>query len=836
MKKLSFRSIRHEILFFGAIALIVVSCAIIGYASLSQYTISVQSSFSQVKSLSSDQAITLKDEINRAFEIDRTLAGSLNGSFTTGNKPSRESVQAMIYGLMTRYPQYNGIYVVLEPDVWDKNDIAYKGKEGTDDTGRFMAYYSRDIAGNPKLDKVYSYNEGEDGSDFYQVPKKTLKEFVTEPYPWDIQGRKILLSSVVVPIIVDGKFVGIAGIDLPLENIQGLADAVHSYENTAKIYFISNDGIVTGATGYQDSVGKALGESAIPLSGQAQSILSDIQKGRNEVFENKGTITAYTPVQIGNSEKPWSVILTVPVDVATAQARMNTIILLIIGGVCTCIGLLLLFVAARGIARPIEQITSHADIIAQGELGDEIVIERDDEIGRLADSFRRMLSSLQGKALAADGIAAGDLSVDIPISSDHDLLGLSMITMRDTIKKMADTVTLLAHQATEGNLQVRGDNTQFKGDYQKIVSGINETLDAVIRPVNGAMALAEVYASGDYTARFDPGIPVSGSFITLRDSMDQIGQQSAAAVSGVKEQIVSVVGSIEETTASLEEVSASSTKLASSSNEVSSLADTSLDGVSQILRAMDDLSVNITNVAEMTDTVASVTRTTDELSTKGSILAKQAEQKMRNITSSIDDSSQTMSEMSGQMEQIGQIVRIISDIADQTNLLALNAAIEAARAGEAGRGFSVVADEVKTLAIESQQSAEKITTMITTLQHQSEDASNAMFKSSTEVTSGNQAVNETLDLFSKIVAQVEQISELVSTVAASAEEQAAAVQEITAGVHELEERVKKTAEEAVSSAAATEETSAALDQIARSVSVVAQATDHINREMGRFRV
>lgn len=836
MKYITFKSIRQEILCYGAIALIIVSAAIIGYASISQYTISVEGSFANVKAISVEQSISLKEEIDKAFEMDRTLAGSMAGSLSTGKKPSREDVQAMVYGLMTRYSQYNGIYIILEPGVWDGKDAEYKGKPGTDDSGRFMAYYSRDASGNPKLDFVYNYGEGEDGSEYYQIPKKTLKEAVTEPFPWDIQGRKILLASVVAPIIIDGKFVGIVGVDLPLENVQGLADGMTAYNKTASITFISHGGIVTGATGLPDSVGKPLAEAGIPLSDHADSILKDIQSGRNDVRQNEGKIVAYTPVQIGNSENPWSVILAVPVDVATAQARINTVILIILGLIFTIIGLALLYVAARGIARPIEQITSYADTIAEGELGDEITIIRKDEIGRLADSFRRLQSSLQGKALAADGIAAGDLSVDIPVTSSHDMLGTSMITMRDTIRKMANTVTDLSHKATAGDLQVRGDLTQYHGEYQEIIAGINETLDAVIKPINGAMELAEIYASGDYTARFNSSIPVSGSFITFRDSLDHIGEQSASSVRGVKNQIESVAASIEETTASLEEVSASSAKLASSSNEVSSLADTSLTGVEQILRAMDDLSVNISHVAEMTDTVASISHTTDQLSSKGSDLAQRAEDGMKNIIISIEESSRTMTEMSGQMEQIGQIVKLISEIADQTNLLALNAAIEAARAGDAGRGFAVVADEVKSLAIESQQSAEKIGTMISTLQRQSANATGAMSRSSNDVTQGNAAVNETLNLFSQIVTHIQQISENTSAVAAAAEEQAAAVQEITASVHELESHVTKTAEEAVSSAAATEETSAALDQISQSVSVVADASDKINKEMERFKV
>jgi methyl-accepting chemotaxis protein len=122
---------------------------------------------------------------------------------------------------------------------------------------------------------------------------------------------------------------------------------------------------------------------------------------------------------------------------------------------------------------------------------------------------------------------------------------------------------------------------------------------------------------------------------------------------------------------------------------------------------MDDLSVNIAHVAEMTEKVASLSHATNELSAHGSEMAHRAEEGMRSIIRSIDHSEQAITEMSVQMNEIDQIIKLISDIADQTNLLALNAAIEAARAGESGRGFAVVADEVKSLAIESQRSAKR---------------------------------------------------------------------------------------------------------------------------------
>ncbi|HWQ65734.1 MAG TPA: methyl-accepting chemotaxis protein [Methanospirillum sp.] len=836
MRAFRFNSIRYEILLFGAIALLIVSIAIIAYAGSTQYSASVQSSIRDVKGISIEQAGELKASLEKALLIDKTIAQSLTGSFTSGNKPSREQVQAMVQGLMVENPDYNGIYIVWEPDSWDGKDSEYIGKPGTDESGAFMAYYSRDAQGTPIIDHVYNYHEGEEGSEFYQIPKKTLRDVVTQPFPWDIQGRKILLSSIVAPIIINNTFFGISGIDVPLDNIQGFANAIDSYNKTTKMYIISYEGVVTGATGYDESISKNLKDAGLPFSGDAETVLTRIQAGENSVTETGGEIIAFTPVYSGNSDKPWSVIITVPTDVATAQARTNLYTLILIGAICAIIGLTILYLAARGITRPIEEITNYADSIAEGDLMHEVNIIRSDEIGRLADAFRRMLNNLQGKAQAADGIAAGDLSVRIPVVSDQDTLGSSMVTMENTIRLMAETVNNLADRATEGELMVRGDPSQYQGEFKKIITGINATLDAVIHPINGAMDLAGVYATGDYTARFDPKISVSGAFVPFRDALNRIGEQSGSAVREVKGQIESVVSGVQETTASVQEVSASSGKLAESSTQVSSLADTSLKGVSQILAAMNDLSMNINHVAEMTDNVASISHTTDDLSIKGAKLAKQAEEGMQQIISSIEESSTTMTGMAEQMTQIGQIVNLISEIADQTNLLALNAAIEAARAGDAGRGFAVVAEEVKALAVESQHSAEKIGAMISTLQKQSGIASESMNRSSHEVQIGNETVRETLEVFSLIVKEIQAISENTATVAAAAEEQAAAVEEVTASVHELESHVVKTAEEAIASAAATEETSAALDQISRSISSVAAASERINQEMGRFKV
>lgn len=211
-----------------------------------------------------------------------------------------------------------------------------------------------------------------------------------------------------------------------------------------------------------------------------------------------------------------------------------------------------------------------------------------------------------------------------------------------------------------------------------------------------------------------------------------------------------------------------------------------------------------------------------------------AENGISAINGAVGDVGTIISEIRAQMVEINKIVVIISDIADQTNLLALNAAIEAARAGEAGMGFAVVADEVKTLAQESQGSAENISRIITSLQRQSEQAATAMGLATTEVSRGSVAITDTIQFFHTIADQVEEISKNMGEVAGLTEEEAAAVEEITASITEVKEMSTETAQEAVGSAAATEETSAALNQVSTIISNLSTVATRIDESMSRL--
>jgi methyl-accepting chemotaxis protein len=251
---------------------------------------------------------------------------------------------------------------------------------------------------------------------------------------------------------------------------------------------------------------------------------------------------------------------------------------------------------------------------------------------------------------------------------------------------------------------------------------------------------------------------------------------------------------------------------------------------------MSDLANTVGEVAQRTTSVSELVSQSSDLAYDGVKRAEVAGKGMEEIMRTAEVQAKTISDMSFQMEEIGGIVGVISGIAEQTSLHALNAAIEAARAGDAGLGFSVVADEVKSLAQEFQSSAEHIETIIGNLQKMSVEMTAGMTKASEAVQSGSNAVNETVTIFHHMAESILDVNRNMSEVAAASEEQAASVQEITASMSEVRNMVQDTAREATDSAAAAEEISASLDQLKETSAQSAQLAEEIAGQVNQFKI
>jgi methyl-accepting chemotaxis protein len=459
-------------------------------------------------------------------------------------------------------------------------------------------------------------------------------------------------------------------------------------------------------------------------------------------------------------------------------------------------------------------------------------------IGGINSMVDAYISPLNLAAEYIDRISKGDLppAITEEYKGDFNEIKNNLNQCIAAIHKLIDDVNLLSDAATAGNLEVRADPAIHLGDYAKVIIGMNNTLNAFIGPIREAIRVCEAYSHCDFSEAFDPSLPVAGEFARFSAILNTIGKDISGTITSLNEEVEGLSKHASTAQYGVEDVSRGAREIAQNAEETSRNAAKSEEGIDQVLRAMADLTVMVSEISGNADAVARLSEDANHLALKGTDYAGAADQGMVSITRSSGEVEVIIGEIRGEMDQIRKIVNIITDLANQTNLLALNAAIEAARAGDAGRGFAVVASEVKALAQESRTSAESIADMIQGLEKKSDSAAVAIEAAGKAVQEGNQALTDTLSTFKELTLAVDEINQKMLTIARATEQQAASFEEITASANEMSGLVKKTADDATQSSATSEEALAVVSQITEIIDLINTAVGNMHRDMEVFRL
>lgn len=293
------------------------------------------------------------------------------------------------------------------------------------------------------------------------------------------------------------------------------------------------------------------------------------------------------------------------------------------------------------------------------------------------------------------------------------------------------------------------------------------------------------------------------------DSNDEIGELGRY-FNAFADNIRTVV---REVGAASEDLAAASTQTASSTQSISESVSIQRQRVMEISSMMDEMSDTVSSVAQQASTAAQSAEGSGDAASTGGQMVSQTIESIRLVSESVQRGAATIKELSECADQIGQIITVIDDIADQTNLLALNAAIEAARAGEHGRGFAVVADEVRKLAERTTASTKEVTDSIRMIQAKTSEAVEEITAGLGAVEGGVQTATSAGESLEGIVRSTSEVARMIATIAAAAEEQNASVNGISENVNAVTMSFAKFDEQVAQSAAAMESLSSRAERL-----------------------
>ncbi len=358
---------------------------------------------------------------------------------------------------------------------------------------------------------------------------------------------------------------------------------------------------------------------------------------------------------------------------------------------------------------------------------------------------------------------------------------------------------------------------------------------SIARPVSTMTAAIERIAAGD--------LKVNHVNIKNRDEIGIMASAFNQMSDDLKGMLERIRLSSQQLATQAEQLSANSEESLASTEMVAAAAEGNMRGseqqtflVNETSVSLGHLQVGVLQIADSNAEMLSSTSTVVSLVSNGSQIVSEVAKQMNNIHSTINNSATIIRQMSQQSVEIQKVTALITAISEQTNLLALNAAIEAARAGEHGKGFAVVADEVRKLAEQSKNSAAEIEAMMRTIQKETEKAVLAIEDGSKSVENGLTSTENSLHIFKEIELAVDEVNEKVGTVSVAIEQIHSMTQTVAEGSAEVKRLAEAAALTAQETSAATEEQLAANEEISSSSQNLASVADDLQKEINRFKL
>ncbi len=417
-------------------------------------------------------------------------------------------------------------------------------------------------------------------------------------------------------------------------------------------------------------------------------------------------------------------------------------------------------------------------------------------IGTVVGTFIANLVTKPIKSLseAATKISSGDLSVQLENSSKDEVGELSRL-----FNIMVKNLQVLNNQLQEEKLSIQ----------KKVEDAVEESENQkryLTASVNTILEKMNKFADGDLTVSLA---------IEKNDEIGKLSEGFNKAVSNVGSLLSQVNEAVQATASASNEISSSTEQMAAGAQEQSAQT-------TEVAGAVEEMTKTIFETTKNSGLASDAAKNAGLIAKEGGKVVGETIEGMNRVAEVVKRSADTVQVLGKSSDEIGEIVQVIDDIADQTNLLALNAAIEAARAGEQGRGFAVVADEVRKLAERTTKATKEIATMIRQIQKDTEGAVVSMKQGTEEVEKGKALAEKAGQSLKEIITGAQDVVDMSTQVAAASEEQSSAAEQISKNI------------ESISSV--TQESAAGVQQIARAAEDLNRLTVNLQELVSRFKI
>jgi len=445
------------------------------------------------------------------------------------------------------------------------------------------------------------------------------------------------------------------------------------------------------------------------------------------------------------------------------------------------------------------------------------------DYGKIVQGVNNTLNAVIGPLNVAakyvDDISKGNIPAKITdnYNGDFNTIKNNLNACIDAVNALVADASMLSDAAVAGRLEARADASKHQGDFRKVVEGVNDTLDAVIGPLNVAAKYIDDISKGNIPAKITDNY--NGDFNTIKNNLNtcidavnalvaDAGMLSQAAlegriqtradatkhqgdfrriVEGVNATLETIVTPIIVVKTAADSINTAAREISAGNTDLSQRTEEQASSLEETASSMEELASTVKQNADNARQANQMAVAASDVAVKGGSVVQQV----------VD----TMSAINESARKIVDIISVIDGIAFQTNILALNAAVEAARAGEQGRGFAVVAGEVRNLAQRSAAAAKEIKSLISDSVEKVED--------------GSKLVGEAGKTMDEIVTSVRRVTDIMSEIAAASAEQSSGIEQVNQAITQMDEVTQQNAalvEQAAAAAESLEEQAATLSE------------------------